>query len=374
MPGSAIITAVGDIMLGDGPYCDGFGVGSQIECYGPLFPFELCCDELNTADVLFGNLEVVISAFDRRRFRFDQTIFRAQPRAVEGLQQAGFNVLSLATNHIMQHGQKPLEECLQILDRAGIDATGVAIPALGVENLRIIEKNGLRLAFLGYCQRPQQYFLDPPSWVAGNPEIILADIAAAKAQADHVIISLHWGDEFIDYPAATQVKLGHRMIDAGATLVLGHHPHVLQGIERYNNGIIAYSLGNFVFDMGLASSRLTMILTAELKPDGAIDFEIIPCKINDRWQPEILAGDEAARSRAYIERLGEKISLETNETVYRTELKGWEEVYRRSVLRWYLTHLHRYHPSRLVANFGGALARRLMPSRRVDKDRADNNR
>jgi poly-gamma-glutamate synthesis protein (capsule biosynthesis protein) len=366
---TAKLTAVGDIMLGDGPYCDGFGVGSQIERHGPDFPFERCRDALSDGDLLFGNLEVVISAFDRRRFRFDQTIFRAQPKAIEGLRQAGFDILSLATNHIMQHGQKALEECLQALDRAGIGSTGVQVAALGVQNLRIIEKNGLKLAFLGYNQRPQQYFLDPPSWVPGDPDRILADIARAKAQADLVVVSLHWGHEFIDYPSAAQVELGHRIVDAGAGLVLGHHPHVLQGIERYHGGLIAYSLGNFVFDMPLASSRPTMILNCVLKADEPIDFEIIPCRINDRWQPVILTGKEADRARVEIDRLGNKISVDTNDPAYRTELRGLEEAYRKSVNRWYLTHLLRYRPGRLFANFGGAIARRIIPGRRRHKGR-----
>jgi poly-gamma-glutamate synthesis protein (capsule biosynthesis protein) len=269
----------------------------------------------------------------------------------------------------MQHGQKALEECLQALDRTGIGATGVEVPALGVQNLRIIEKNGLRLAFLGYNQRPQQYFLDPPSWVPGNQDRILADIAKAKAQTNHVLVSLHWGHEFINYPSAAQVELGHRIIDAGASLVLGHHPHVLQGVERYHGGMIAYSLGNFVFDMPLTSSRSTLILSCELKTDGSVYFEIIPCRINDGWQPEVLTGKEADDARADIERLRDRISVDTDDAAYRTELRGLEEAYRKSVNRWYLTHLLRYSPGRLFANFGGAIARRLIPGRRSDKDR-----
>jgi poly-gamma-glutamate synthesis protein (capsule biosynthesis protein) len=152
------------------------------------------------------------------------------------------------------------------------------------------------------------------------------------------------------------------MIDAGGSLILGHHPHVIQGIERYQQGVIAYSLGNFVFDMWQREVRQTMILKCELTPGRKIDYEIIPVEINLQWQPEIVEGKAARESLEAIRRLSNKVSVDTSDTVYRAELRRREEAYRREVLRWYLTHLHRYKPRRLAANLGRVVRRRLFRS------------
>lgn len=362
MSDSVTLMAVGDIMLGDNPACDGFGVGSMIERHGPLFPFQRCLEVLQSADILFGNLETVISDFERRKSKFEQTVFRGRPNSVEGLKTAGFDVLSLATNHIMQHGQSALDECLGLLAGSGISVTGIERPELHVHNLRHSIHRGLKLAFLGYNLRPQQYFLDPPCYVGGGADRILADIADARQDADFLVISVHWGDEFMDYPSPEQIHLAHRMIDAGGSLILGHHPHVIQGIERYQNGVIAYSLGNFVFDMWQKEVRQTMILKCELTPGGKINYEVIPVVINLQWQPEIMKGEAARKRSEDIRRLSNKVSVDTSDKRYRAELRSREKAYRRDVLRWYLAHLHRYQPGRLAANLGRVVRRRLFRS------------
>jgi poly-gamma-glutamate synthesis protein (capsule biosynthesis protein) len=360
---SVTLMAVGDIMLGESPACDGFGVGSKIDRRGPLFPFLHCLNGLQSADVLFGNLEVVISAFDRHNVSFDQSVFRAQPEAVDGLKAAGFDVLSLATNHIMQHGQQALDECLRRLREAGISVTGIARPEMGIQNFQTLERGGLKLGFLGYNQRPQQYFLDPPSYVPGDADAIIADIAAVRSGVDFLVISIHWGDEFIDYPSSDQVRLAHRMVDAGASLVLGHHPHVVQGVELYGAGIVAYSLGNFVFDMWQTRMRQTMILTCRLARDGRIDYEIIPVEINSHWQPEDMGGREGEDLVQAILRLADKISVDTSPDVYREELRRCNRSYRRDIYKWYLAHMFRYPPRRLAANLGRIAGKRLFRQR-----------
>jgi len=113
----------------------------------------------------------------------------------------------------------------------------------------IIEKNDVRLGFLGYCKKGEYTATDSTSGAAlFDEEIIKEDIRSIKNKVDFVVLSLHWGIELSEYPSPEQVEMAHRLVDAGAEVIIGHHPHVLQGIERYKRGLIFYSLGNFIFD------------------------------------------------------------------------------------------------------------------------------
>jgi poly-gamma-glutamate synthesis protein (capsule biosynthesis protein) len=353
------LNAVGDIMLGDTPTCDGFGVASMVARHGPGFPFDLCREALSDADITFGNLEVVVSGFSRQRNKYTETIFRAQPEAIQGLAEAGFDILSLATNHIMQHGQPALEEGLDHLRKAKIATTGIDLPDKNETNFVTLSRGEATVGFLGYNLRPQQYFIDPPRWVKGDRERMLADIQSHRSEVDFLVLSLHWGDELINYPSPDQVRLAHELIDAGANVILGHHPHILQGLERYNGGLIAYSLGNFVFDMWQKPYRDTIILKCSLRVGEPVDFSIVPVQINDRWQPEVLTGRQADELLNYVQDLEELISSERSMSEYRTELEGLERGYRRETYTWYLRHLFKYRPLRLGANIRRIIAGRL---------------
>jgi len=357
---SVTLFAVGDIMLGDTPNSYGFGVGSYIEQEGPLFPFRLSANILKRADLLFGNLEVVLSSFNRSCDPFEKIQLRGQPKAVDGLIYAGFDILSLANNHIMQHGRQALEETIETLRGGGIAVTGVEIKEQNVSNISILEKKGLTFGFLGYNFRPQQYFLNSPLYVDGDVYRIGRDIEQVRERADIIIVSVHWGDEFIHYPSPEQVKLGRQIIDSGAKVVLGHHPHIIQGIERYHGGVIAYSLGNFVFDMWQERLRKSMILCCGFSDTGEVTYDIIPVVINQSWQPEIVSSPQLEVLKEEVLRL----SLLTgngvvDRDIYNHELKENLRRYRREVYWHYLTSIHRYNLRRLFENFLSAMKRRI---------------
>ena len=352
------LLAVGDIMLGDSPTCFGFGVGSVIRKHGPIYPFEHVIEELRKSDLVFGNLEVVISGFCPASDAFSAVQFRARPEAVEGLLEAGFDVLSVATNHTMQHGRAALEETLAILTEHNIRFTGVEIPEKKIYNHCLLEKDGLRFCFLGYNFRPQQYFIDPPLWITPDLDHIKEDIDALRAKADIIVVSLHWGDEFIECPSPHQVELAHELIDHGANIILGHHPHILQGVEKYNGGVIAYSLGNFVFDMWQRRLRRSMILKVTIS-GSAVDYDIIPVVINRNHQPQIVRGQKGDDLGTEISNLSDGIRNGTADRYY-TELRKNTRRYRREVYVHYLTHLRKYNLKRLGANFLGAIGKRLV--------------
>ena len=284
-----VLDAVGDIMLDR-------SVGASIARRGPRYPFEAVMPLFAGSDIRFGNLELPLTERGQRA-RKDYT-FRAPPSVVDGLTAAGFNLLTLANNHTLDFGAEGLLDTLTALDRAGIPRTGAGKNVEEAHAPALVTANGLRIAVLGYVNTPND---GVSGWVAesmragpatpgvawGTAEAVRADVAAAKAKADLVIVALHAGWEYTGPPSPVQRELAYAAIDAGAALVLGAHPHVLQGIEFYKGVPIAYSLGNFVFDIDDDDRRqpgmpsvLTCVLRVRLGPEGVRSLEVRPAVID----------------------------------------------------------------------------------------------
>jgi len=353
-----LISAVGDIMLGDLPQCNGFGVGSQIEKHGPLFPFGMCAPLLKKADVVVGNLEAALSNFDKFEDSFSEIVLRGKPAAAKGLKEAGFGVLSLANNHIMQHGRKAFEDTLEALASEGIKSIGVRHPERGIDNHVTVGIKGRRLCFAAYNLRPVQYFLASPLYAEGDPAKMIDEVAALKAASDIVVLSLHWGEEFVDRPAPEQVELAHHLVESGADVILGHHPHMVQPIEKYKGAVIAYSLGNFVFDMWQARLRRSLILNVTIADGPSIDYDIVPVEINRKHQPVPLDNPKAAAVRKYYSDLGQGFPNGDSPADYNLNVRRELYRYRREVYWHYLTHIFRYNPRMFASNFYGAIRRR----------------
>lgn len=354
------LLSVGDIMLGDSPTSFGFGVASMIKKFGPIFPFQNVMKKLKTGNIVFGNLEVPLSSFDTTKDSFRSIHYRGQPEAIEGLVKSKFDVLSFATNHTMQHGCKAFHDTIDSLSEHKIEFTGVEIPERHIANRCTLERNGFKFCFLGYNFRPQQYFIDPPLWQQPSFEMIRQEIHLVRDYVDFLIVSLHWGDEFIDYPSPIQVELAHKLVDDGASIILGHHPHILQGVEKYHGGIIAYSLGNFIFDMWQYRLRRSMILKCIISGSSDINFDIIPVVINDKCQPELPLGREADDLREEILSLSLKITDDKSTLEnYNFEVRKNLRRFRRETYSYYATHMFRYNPRHFLSNFLGAIGKRL---------------
>lgn len=288
------IILVGDIMLDR-------GVEYMVEKEEKgdfRFPFLKIANELKGAKLLFGNLEGPIS--DKGTKVGSIYSFRAEPKAIEGLAFAGFNVISLANNHAFDYGREALEDCLVKLSKAEIDYVGAGFNQNEAYSPIIREVNGsvnsppVRVAFLAYTN------LGPGTWKAAEVnsgiawisekdfEKIIKDIESAKSQADILIVSLHSGEEYLMEPTQFQIDFSKMAIDAGADIVVGHHPHVIQRSEKYKDGWIFYSLGNFIFDQGFSQETMKGEIIKILIENGKIK-EIIPIKIklNNYFQPEI---------------------------------------------------------------------------------------
>lgn len=260
---------VGDIMLDR-------GVELKIKKEGRgdfKFPFLRIADDLKEADILFGNLEGPIS--DKGKKVGSIYSFRANPEAVEGLKYAGFDVLSLANNHILDYQRVALEDTMKILKENEIDYIGAGFNEKEAFSLKIKEIKGTKIGFLAYTNlgpaawKASEYNISSPTsspqlistagmaWFAENDlEKIKKDIKEAKQKVDVLIVSLHSGEEYSPTPVPFQTVFARAVIEAGADLVIGHHPHVVQKIEKYQNGWIAYSLGNFIFDQSFSEETM----------------------------------------------------------------------------------------------------------------------
>jgi gamma-polyglutamate biosynthesis protein CapA len=247
---SVKLKAVGDISLGDYLICLGFGVRSSIEKGTDVF-----CnvkEYLNDADITFGNLESVLSDEGRDEKDPETLYMRGKKEFLPLIKEAGFNVLNIANNHIMQHGGKAFEETVSLLESENICVIGKknssSVLTSEFKNRTI---QGICFGFLSYNLVPELYCQNKEDirYATTNLEGILCDVRQCVEKCDHLIVSLHWGLEYMRFPSKEMKEWARAMIDTGVRVILGHHPHVLQGIEQYRDGVIVYSMGNFVFDL-----------------------------------------------------------------------------------------------------------------------------
>lgn len=364
---SVLFHAVGDIALGDHPLCAGFGTHSRCRARAPGFPFEHVAPHFKRADLVFGNLECTLSEAGLRPKDYHSIQMRGHASYLGGLQQAGFGVLNLANNHSLQHGRAAFRETEEMLRGAGIAACGVNAGDHRTCREAFVEKQGLKIAFLGYSLRPRQYFTEEPLYAEGYCEQMVEDVRRARAAADVVVVSVHWGDEFIDRPSPQEIGIAHAVMDAGADLIIGHHPHVLRGVERYGRGYIVYSLGNFVCDMLWDSTlRETAIVQCRLTANGVTDFELLPVRINDDYQPVVLQGAAAAALGARIQKLSDHLQrvaetpsmLESMED-YNVAAYAAHAKARSKSHRYFLTKAHRFPPGLVVQQLTTYVKNRL---------------
>lgn len=339
--------AVGDIMMGDHPLCIGHGVRSKINKNGSLYLFSNITPILREADLVFGNLEAVISDTNLNSSELYSAQLRAPREAINGLKYSGINLLSLANNHALEHGHEALIETAKILIDLGIKVVGIEIKESDRRAPCIVTSNGIRIAFLAYC-----LVRDKTSYLSINDiSEIISDINETKAMVDVVVVSLHWGDEYIQIPSPTQVILGHKIIDAGADLILGQHPHVIKGIEPYKHGLIAYSLGNFIFDSShLEKTRSSFILQCIFSKKGLVKYKLVPLYLNRDYAPIHLNGIESMKVLDEIETLSKKIkyiSYEKHEKsmdYYLSELSNVQKDVSKRTKIYFLKNIYRYPP------------------------------
>ncbi len=284
MPGSsATLLFVGDIMLSR-------NIGKlMVKNDDWSYPYRLISDTLRDADLTFGNFENPVS--DRGVLSGSIYSFRVDPRAIPAFREAGFDVVSLANNHIWDYGQDAFMDTLTILNTHGIATVGAGVDFSQAHTAVIQEVKGTKVAFLAYTNLLPGFLGRPDGAPAvAYPDLtqISADILEAKKKADIVVVSYHWGDEYETSHNRTQGDLAHATIDAGADLVIGHHPHVVQEVEKYKHGYIAYSLGNFIFDQNFSpDTSHGLMLQVEIKKKSIVSVDELQVHFNSTFQPHL---------------------------------------------------------------------------------------
>lgn len=275
------LALVGDIALGNHPKMPGFGFYSRYHKGLPIIMAKKVLPPRLSPDIVFGNLEFVL-ARDNDHPGMDSSCIGVES-FVPFLKQSGFTVLNVANNHSLDYGENKFIESVKSIQENGIKVVGVPEDFDPAGYIRV---KGKVIAFVGCTAHPRQLGEDQTCYNIYDRGF-LEKIQTAKKTADLVCVSVHWGEEFIPIPSPWEQKTGRAMIDAGAGIVVGHHPHVLREVEKFKNGIIAYSLGNFIGDMTWnRSTRETGCLMVESNGSAILDNKFYPAIIGPDFFPD----------------------------------------------------------------------------------------
>jgi poly-gamma-glutamate synthesis protein (capsule biosynthesis protein) len=267
-------------------------------------------DILRGADLAVATLEAPLSG-SRNRYCDSCVVFVGNEAYVAGISDAGIDLVTLAANHIGDGGPQGVLNTIRVLDAAHVAHVGAGADLDAAHRPAVVETKGLRIAFLGYTDvppigysatatRPGHAWLshEDPSYAA-----LRAEVALAKRDADLLVVMNHWGIEYEEKPRPAQMAAARAMVDAGADIVVGDHPHWVQSVELYHEGYIAYSVGNFVFDqMWSMQTREGSLHRLFFGGDRLMSVRIVPTLIEDYYQPRLLAPGEP-QYRETLERI-----------------------------------------------------------------------
>lgn len=310
-----MLVFTGDINLTDWIFNVGFGIGTNIS--KGFNPFKYLEREKN--DVWIGNFEGVASNSSAYSGIYAKA-FRVEPDALKGLHHMDY--YGFANNHAMEHGGEAYKETVVALESYGSKVFG-----LKDRKSVVFEHQKKIVSLTGLCLRIEAMKEDPLYW--HNPEYreIETEIEKLPHNAFKVLF-VHWGNEYINRPSATQKKLAHWLIDAGFDLIIGMHPHVLQGYEDYNGRRIYYSLGNCVFDMPSEQCKIGAMVRVEFSKGDPIYTEQY-LKIDEECCPHVVNEKEIPQQWRF-DYLNERLKIDDNSEEYHQEIGKGYLVYRKA--------------------------------------------
>jgi poly-gamma-glutamate capsule biosynthesis protein CapA/YwtB (metallophosphatase superfamily) len=266
------------------------------------FPIKNTKHILESADITFCNVECPVC--EGREIGITERSFRADPETIEVLTYGGFDIVSLANNHTMNFGGDCLAKTFDYLNDAGIDYVGAGTNFENSHKPLIKDVNGVKLAFLAYNDSdvvPDYYFAGEDSVGTNMMDIeqLQKDIKKVQdgkyGEYDLILVSMHSGTEYTPVPNYRQKDFAHAAIDAGADIILGHHPHHTQHIEQYEGKYIIYSMGNFVLDqMACSDCTKELLLNITLTKDSVKEVEVIPIRQKNFCETNVAVGSEKA--------------------------------------------------------------------------------
>lgn len=326
------IKAVGDICPGDVTIL-GLGICSLTMKRGVDFPFQYVASEFSGADIVIGNLEGTLSKKMKNKSSPDR-IFCGLPEFANALKKTGFNVISMANNHVLDNGVEIFLETVESLQAQGINVCGLRGRKEFYSEPAIITVHGKKIGILSYNWIATDKFPFVDQYIAQSGDSVvnytwnrnpvrdkenqdaylnknlnvINDIKLLKEKVDIVVLFPHWAFEFVHYPPYGVTLEAHSFIDAGANLIVGTHPHAIQGYERYNNKNIFYSLGNFIFDSRRKITRNGMMMEAVITKDEEINCSLKFTKLNKQFQPTNPSSDVEEKMNEIIQKSNVMIS------------------------------------------------------------------
>lgn len=279
------IIAAGDLMLGS-------WVEQVIADSGFAYPFKDIYPFTSDSDIFFANLE---APFGTKGEAFAKKYtFQVSPALIKVLIKGGVNLVSLGNNHIMDYGVESLKETIELLTRYKISFAGAGLNLFQARQPAILQVKGKKVGFLSYSLTfPEEFWATDTSAGTCFPyeEFVFQDVKELAQKTDLVIVSCHWGQELMNHPKEYQILLAHQLIDKGADIILGHHPHVIQGIEFYKGKPIVYSMGNFIFGSYSERAKESFLLKITWHNEEVMNFQILPISVYNKeveFQPRRL--------------------------------------------------------------------------------------
>jgi len=308
--GKLVISLAGDT-------CFDGALKKHISNYGINYPFDKVNSYFKEDDLTILNLETSVTT-GGKKWPNKQFNFRSNPNSIKGMAESGVDVVTLANNHILDYGYSGLLDTLKCLDKYNIKYTGAGKNKKEAIEGVIVEEKGVKIGILSFSRvipDMKWYATCKRSGLVSGYDYYVGEmtkkIAEMKEKTDIVILSIHWGVERSTTPRKNEINLAKKAIDSGADIVMGHHPHVLQGIEVYNGKPIFYSLGNFVFNSGSKEGNNTMIGQVTIADKEIQSINIIPCKI-DNGRPIPLEGKEKVEAINNINKLSKSFGSKVN--------------------------------------------------------------
>lgn len=307
------IIFAGDVLIAEAmeQYYDTEGAGRLVS--------EELLAEMKNADICMVNNEFQFSTRGTP-MEDKQFTFRTDPKYVQVMLDMGVDIVSLANNHSLDFGTEALQDTFAALDDAGILYAGAGDTKERAEELQIIEVNGLKIGFLAATRvipvsQWNVEFRQPGLFTAYDDARLVECVEAAKKECDFLTVYIHWGIEREAHPQYYQTATAKNCFDAGADLVIGAHPHVLQGIEFMDGKPVFYSLGNYIFAQTIARTALVKV---EVQPDGEATYSLIPAYAED-GQTKMFEGEEAVELFDYMNEISPRAFIDEMGNIYDIE-------------------------------------------------------
>ncbi|MFJ7744506.1 CapA family protein [Peribacillus sp. NPDC097295] len=305
------MSMVGDIMMGR-------YVAEVTDNHGFDYLFRYMKPYFNASDYVSGNYEHPALAKDVSKYEEADTAIRLNSygNGIEAVKNAGFSVMTLANNHMMDFEEQGLVDTINQFESNDMDYVGVGSNITKAkENINYQDIKGVRVATLGFTDVYGKNAVaknNQAGLLNSNPDLLFEMIGnakdAKKGNADLVVVNMHWGQEYATSATGRQTELAKAVIDAGADIIIGHHPHVVQSFDVYKDGIIFYSLGNFVFDQGWTRTKDSAMVQYHLTEDGKATVDVLPLQIKE-------ATPRPATSSSDVSRIFRSLTKETSDNV-----------------------------------------------------------